>query len=358
MATIYILGLKLAIGTNFFYDQKDYWKFYKQLMEMKMKKGIVSLLALIFCIVMITPLAYAKTQFVTIGTGGLTGVYYPTGGAIAKMVNKKKSEYGIRATVESTGGSAFNINSIMNGDLDFGIAQSDKQFQAMKGMAEWTKSGPQKDLRAVFSIHDEAVTLISAVESEIKDVSDLKGKVVNLGNPGSGQRQNAIEILQTIGIDPEKDVKAEYIKAAEAPSLLQDGRIDAFFYTVGHPNGAIKEATSGARKVRFTSITGVDSMLKKYPYFSKATIKASMYPGAQNDADTETIGMKATLVTSVKVPDDVVYAITKEVFENFEEFKKLHPAYATLTKEGMLTGLSAPLHPGAEKYYKEVGLMK
>jgi hypothetical protein len=274
------------------------------------------------------------------------------------MVNKKKKEYGIRATVESTGGSAFNINAIMSGDLEFGIAQSDKQFQAMKGLAEWEERGAQSDLRSVFSIHDEAVTLISAVESNIKDVADLKGKIVNLGNPGSGQLQNAIEILQTIGLDPEKDVTAEYIKASEAPSILQDGRIDAFFYTVGHPNGAIKEATSGARKVRFTSITGVDTMLAKYPYFSKTVIQGAMYPGAENDGDTETIGMKATLVTSAKVPENVVYAITKEVFENFEEFKKLHPAYATLTKEGMLTGLSAPLHPGAEKYYKEVGLMK
>jgi len=323
-----------------------------------MKKSVVSLLALIFCMVMVLPSASARTQFVTIGTGGLTGVYYPTGGAIAKMVNKKKKEYGIRATVESTGGSAFNINAIMSGDLEFGIAQSDKQFQAMKGLAEWAERGPQTDLRSVFSIHDEAVTLISAVESDIKDVSDLRGKIVNLGNPGSGQLQNAIEILQTIGIDPEKDIAAEYIKASEAPSILQDGRIDAFFYTVGHPNGAIKEATSGARKVRFTSITGVDKMLAKYPYFSKTIIQGAMYPGAQNDGDTETIGMKATLVTSAKVPENVVYAITKEVFENFEEFKKLHPAYATLTKEGMLRGLSAPLHPGAEKYYKEVGLMK
>ncbi|MCG8550784.1 MAG: TAXI family TRAP transporter solute-binding subunit [Desulfobacterales bacterium] len=323
-----------------------------------MKKIIVGLLALVFGVMMFLPSAYAKTQFVTIGTGGLTGVYYPTGGAIAKMVNIKKKEYGIRATVESTGGSAFNINAIMSGDLEFGIAQSDKQFQAMKGLAEWEKRGPQTDLRSVFSIHDEAVTLISAVESDIKDAANLKGKIVNLGNPGSGQLQNATEILQTIGIDPKKDLTAEYIKASEAPSILQDGRIDAFFYTVGHPNGAIKEATSGARKVRFTSITGVDNMLKKYPYFSKTIIKASMYPGAQNDSDTETIGMKATLVTSAKVPENVVYAITKEVFENFEAFKKLHPAYVTLTKEGMLTGLPAPLHPGAEKYYKEAGLMK
>ena len=299
-----------------------------------------------------------KPQFVTIGTGGITGVYYPTGGAIAKMVNKKKKEYGIRATVESTGGSVFNVNAVMNGDLEFGVVQSDRQFQAVNGMAEWKDKGPQKDLRAVFSIHPESVTLVAAVDAGIVDIKDLKGKKVNIGNPGSGQRQNSIDALETIGIDPEKDMQAESIKASEAASLLQDGRIDAFFYTVGHPYGAIKEATSGARKVRLATITGVDALLAKYPYYAKATIPISLYPGAQNDKDVETFGVKATFVTSAKVSDDVVYAITKEVFDNFEEFKKLHPAYATLTKENMLEGLSAPIHPGAMKYYKEAGLMK
>jgi TRAP transporter TAXI family solute receptor len=323
-----------------------------------MKRGLFLSIAVAAGVFMTVTLAQAKTQFVTIGTGGITGVYYPTGGAIAKMVNKKKKEYGLRATVESTGGSVFNVNAVMNGDLEFGVVQSDRQYQAMEGLAEWKEKGPQKDLRAVFSIHPESVTLAAAVDAGAKDIRDLKGKRVNLGNPGSGQRQNAIDAFTAVGIDPEKDITAEGIKASEAPGILQDGRIDAFFYTVGHPSGAFKEATSGARKVRFVSITGIDNLLKKYPYYAKSVIPIAMYPGAQNDADVPTFGVKATLVTSAKVADDVVYAITKEVFDNFEEFKKLHPAYSTLTKEAMLEGLSAPIHPGAMKYYKEAGLMK
>jgi len=300
----------------------------------------------------------AKTTFVTIGTGGITGVYYPTGGAIAKMVNKKKDEYGIRATVESTGGSVFNVNAVMAGDLEFGIVQSDRQYQAINGLAEWEDKGKQEDLRAVFSIHPEAINLVAAVDAGIETMEDLKGKRVNIGNPGSGQRQNSIDALNAVGINHETDLTAESVKAAEAPGLLQDGRIDAFFYTVGAPSGAIKEATAGARKVRFVPVTGsgIDKMIAEHPYYAKAKIPISLYPGAQNDADVETFGVKATLVTSAKVPDNIVYAITKEVFDNFDEFKKLHPAYAVLTKENMLEGLSAPIHPGAMKYYKEAGL--
>jgi TRAP transporter TAXI family solute receptor len=323
-----------------------------------MRKNLAVGIALVASLMMFVSLAQAKATFVTIGTGGITGVYYPTGGAIAKMVNKKRSEYGIRATVESTGGSVFNVNAVMGGDLEFGVVQSDRQFQAINGLAEWKDKGPQKDLRAVFSIHPESVTLIAAVDSGIKTIQDVKGKKINIGNPGSGQRQNSIDALDAVGINYEKDIKAESIKASEAAGLLQDGRIDAFFYTVGHPNGSIKEATSGARKVRIADITGIDSMLAKFPYYAKATIQISNYPGAVNDKDVQTFGVKATFVTSAKVPDNVVYAITKEVFDNFEDFKKLHPAYATLTKENMLQGLSAPIHPGAMKYYKEAGLMK
>ncbi|MBC7360646.1 MAG: TAXI family TRAP transporter solute-binding subunit, partial [Desulfacinum sp.] len=132
--------------------------------------------------------AQAKTTFVTIGTGGITGVYYPTGGAICKIVNNKRDQYGIRCTVESTGGSVFNINAVLAGDLEFGIAQSDRQYQAIKGEAEWQDKGPQQDLRAVFSIHPEAITLVAAEDAGIKSVQDLKGKRVNIGNPGSGQR--------------------------------------------------------------------------------------------------------------------------------------------------------------------------
>lgn len=297
-----------------------------------------------------------KTTVVTIGTGGITGVYYPTGGAIAKIVNKKREEYGIRATVESTAGSVFNINAIMAGNLIFGIVQSDRQYQAINGMKEW-KGKAQKDLRAVFSIHPESVTVLAAVDANIRTIADLRGKHVNIGNLGSGQRGNAIDALEAAGINWETDLQAESVKAAEAPGLLQDDRIDAFFYTVGHPSGAFKEATSGRRKTLFVSITETDELIKKFPYYAKSYIPTGLYPGAANEEDTPTFGVKATLCTSAKVSDDVVYAITKEVFDNFEEFKKLHPAYQVLTKKGMLEGLSAPLHPGAIKYYKEAGLM-
>jgi TRAP transporter TAXI family solute receptor len=227
----------------------------------------------------------------------------------------------------------------------------------MNGLAEWEGKGPQNDLRAVFSIHPEAVTLVAADDAGISTIHDLKDKRINIGNPGSGQRQNAIDALENAGIDVQKDLKAEEVKAAEAPGLLQDGRIDAFFYTVGHPSGAIKEATSGRRKVRIISIRDIHGLTSKHPYYVKATIPIKLYPNASNKEDIETFGVKATFVTSSKVSEDVVYAITKEVFDHFKVFKTLHPAYEILNKENMLEGMSAPIHPGAIKYYKEAGLM-
>ncbi len=300
-----------------------------------------------------------KATFVTIGTGGVTGIYYPTGGAISKMVNKKFDEYRIKATVESTSGSVFNINAVMNGDLEFGVVQSDRQYQAYHGLAEWSQAGRQTNLRALFSVHPESITLIASGKSSIREVKDLKGKRINLGNPGSGQLQNSKDVLAAAGLT-EEDISAEHVKAVEAPGLLQDERIDGFFYTVGHPNGNIKESTSGRIKVFIVPIKGnqIDKMLAKYPYYAKSTIPHSFYSRALNTEDIETIGVKATFVTSKNVNQDIVYAITKEVFENLEEFKSLHPAYQVLTKQNMLKGLSAPIHEGALRYYKEAGLDK
>jgi len=329
-----------------------------------MKKATVFVVALAAVALAVTGLspvtAAAATKYFTIGTGGVTGVYYPTGGAIARIVNAKKDEYGMRLTVESTGGSVYNINAIMSGDLDFGVVQSDRQYQAFNGSenSEWAGK-PQKNLRALFAIHPESVTLVAAVDSGINSIMDLKGKRVNIGNPGSGQRQNSIDALNAVGIDYEKDIQAEGLKAAEAPGMLQDGRLDAFFYTVGHPSGAFKEATSGTRKVKFIEIKLPDSFYKQFPYYAPSVVPVvGNYPGADNMGDVASFGVKATFVTSSKVNDKYVYGVVKEVFENFDEFKKLHPAYAVLTKENMLEGLSAPIHDGAMKYYKEAGLMK
>ena len=295
-------------------------------------------------------------KFATIGTGGVTGTYYPTGGSISKIVNKKSDVYNLKVTVESTGGSVFNVNAIIAGDLEFGMVQSDRQYQAYSGTAEWADKGKQETLRAVCSIYPESITLLAADDAGITDFESLKGKVVNIGNPGSGNRGNAIETFKTYGMDWEKDITPEGLKPSECAKMLQDGRIDAYFYTVGHPNGSFKEATAGTRKTHFVSIDKVDNLLAEYPYFAKSTIPVKYYPNATNKEDAVTYGVKATLCTSSDVSDDIVYAITKEVFDNIEDFKTLHPAFADITKESMLTGLSAPIHEGAMKYYKEVGL--
>jgi TRAP transporter TAXI family solute receptor len=300
--------------------------------------------------------AKAEIRIVTIGTSGSTEVYYLTGDAIASFVNKKEDIYSIRCKVASTGGSVNNVDAVMAGDLEFGIVQSDQQYQAINGLAEWRDKGPQSDLRAVFSVHPESISLVAAVDAGIQSIKDLKGKRVNIGTPGSGQRQNSIDALEAGGINFNRDLMVKNTKAGDAPGLLQDGHIDAFFYTAGHPSGAIKEATAGARKVRFVTITGIETLVSKYPFYTKAKIPVKLYPDAKNTKDVDTFGVRATIVTSAKISDDVVYAITKEVFDNFEDFKMMYPASTVLTKQDMLAGLSAQIHPGAMRYYKEDGL--
>lgn len=321
-------------------------------------KKLVVLVGVLALVLAVNIPVYGKT-FVTIGTGGVTGVYYPTGGAISRMINKKFKEYDIKVTVESTGGSVYNINAVLSGDLEFGVTQSDRQYQAYKGKAEWAERGPQKNLRAVFSIHPESITLVASEKSGIKSLNDLKGKRVNIGNPGSGQLQNSKDVLDAAGIAL-GSIKAEQVKAVEAPGLLQDEKIDAFFYTVGHPAGNIKEATSGRIKVSIIPIEGpgITSLLKKYPYYAESVILKKLYPNALNQGDVKSIGVKATFVTSKTCDPKIVYAIVKEVFDNLDAFKKLHPAYSILTKENMLQGLSAPIHKGALRYYREKGLDK
>ena len=318
--------------------------------------------ALFFAVLAVFTLIAAPafaTRYVTIGTGGVTGVYYPTGGAISKLVNKKRKEYNLRMTVESTGGSVFNINALMNGDLELGVVQSDLQYQALKGIGAW-EGRPQTKLRAVFSIHPEIVTIIAAVDSNINSIADFKGKTINIGAPGTGQWVNATDLIIAAGLDLNTDMQTEGIKPAESAKMLQDGRIDAFFYTVGHPNGSIKEAVAGARKVNFVPVDKklVDKLVAEQPYYAAADIPVSPYAGVANSAPVPSFGVKATICSSADVPDEIIYQITKEVFENLEQLKKLHPALAVLTKKNMLTGLSAPIHPGALKYYREAGLLK
>lgn len=300
----------------------------------------------------------ARTTFVTIGTGGVTGVYYPVGGAISKLLNKERAVYHMKATAEATAGSVFNINSLAAGDMDLALAQSDRATQAWNGTGEWKNRGPQKELRGICTLQPETICLIAAVGSGIKECKDLRDKIVAVGNPGSGTRQNSKDALSTCGLTFDDLGKDEGIKAAEAAGLLQDGRLDAYFYTVGHPNGSIKEAAAGGTQVRFIPFTNLSELLKKKPYYAKAVIPVAFYPGVENRQDVPTFGVKACLLTTERIRDEVVYSVTKILFENFDMFRSLHPSLAKLTKEEMLSGLPVPVHPGALKYYKEHDLVK
>lgn len=298
-----------------------------------------------------------EQRFITIGTGGVTGVYYPAGGAICRLVNMDRKDHGIRCSVESTGGSIYNLNAIRQDELDLAVAQSDWQYHAYNGTSEFEKDGANKDLRAVFSLHPEPFTVVARAGADIKEFKDLAGKRVSVGNPGSGQRATAEVLMEEMGWTMDKFALAAELKAAEQSQALCDGNIDAFFYTVGHPSGAIKEATTSCDSVLVNvDNEATETLVKENPYYRVATIPGGMYRG--NDEDTTTFGVAATFVTSADVPDDVVYEVVKAVFENFDSFKRLHPAFGTLEKKEMASdALSAPLHPGAEKYYKEAGLL-
>jgi TRAP transporter TAXI family solute receptor len=302
--------------------------------------------------------AFAQQKFVTIGTGGVTGVYYAAGGAICRLVNKDRATHGIRCSVESTGGSVFNVNTIKAGELDMGVAQSDVQFNAAKGQGQFKDAGAWADLRAVFSLHPEPFTVLARKEANIAKFEDLKGKRFNVGNPGSGTRASLEELIAAMGWKLSDFGLAAELKADEHGPALCDGKIDAFFYGVGHPSANIQDPTTtcGAKLVPITN-AAVDKLVKEKPFYAMATIPGGLYPN--NPQPTQTYGVLATFVSSAKVPADTIYAVVKAVFENFEDFKKLHPALAALKPEDMIkNGVSAPLHDGAVKYYKEKGWMK
>lgn len=305
---------------------------------------------------MMTGTAFAaEQQFITIGTGGVTGVYYPTGGAICRLVNKGRKEHGVRCSVESTGGSVYNINTIKTGELEFGVAQSDWQHHAYYGTSKFEKAGPFKELRAVFSVHAEPFTVVARADSGVKTFADLKGKRVNIGNPGSGARGTTEVLVEALGWTMDDFALASELKASEQSAALCDNQIDVMVYTVGHPSGSIQEATTACDSV-IVEVTGpvIDKLIADNAFYRAATIPGGMYRG--NDADIHTFGVGATFVSSTAVSDEVVYVLVKSIFDNFGSFKKLHPAFANLKPEEMATaGLSAPLHDGAAKYYREQG---
>ncbi|QFY76385.1 C4-dicarboxylate ABC transporter substrate-binding protein [Alcaligenes faecalis] len=310
------------------------------------------------CAMLLSPLpASAQQKFVSIGTGGVTGVYYAAGGAICRLVNKDRGTDGVRCSVESTGGSVFNVNTIKAGELDLGVVQSDVGYNAYNGEGQFKDGGAYKKLRSVFSIHPEPFTVLSRKEANVSKFDDFKGKRFNVGNPGSGTRASMDQLLQAMGLDASFFSLASELRPDEHGPALCDGKIDGFIYGVGHPSANIQDPTTscGAKLVPLTG-PAVDKLVETYPYYAKVAIPGGLYPN--NPDDVQTYGVLATFVTSEDVPEESVYNVVKAVFDNFDDFKRLHPALANLKKEDMVkNGLSAPLHKGAEKYFKEKGLL-
>lgn len=324
---------------------------------MKKYAGLVAALLLLSVVLFKAESAVAEDKFITIGTGSVTGVYYPTGGAICRLVNKGRRTHGVRCSVESTSGSVYNLEALRKKELDFAIAQSDWQYNAYNGIDYFADQGANKQLRSLFSLHSEAFTVVARADSSIKTFEDLKGKRVNIGNQGSGNRAT-MEVLMKAEGWTTKDFKETFeLKASEQADALCSNKIDAMIYSAGHPNGAVQEAATTCETV-IIPVEGpkVDELLKLHPYYVYTIIPGGMYPGTPNDV--KTFGVKATLVTMEDENEEVVYQVVKAVFDNFDNFKTLHPVFSTLDLKKMVKeGSIAPLHKGAERYFKEKGLL-
>ena len=300
----------------------------------------------------------AEQRFITIGTGGVTGVYYPTGGAICRLVNRNRKEHGIRCSVESTDGSTYNVRNVRAGELDMGVIQSDVQYNSFKGLADFASQGAFRELRTLFAVHSEPVTVIARRDSGVTEFQQLKGKRLNIGNPGSGTRSTWDAIEQAIGWQRGDLRLGAELQSAETSLALCDNRIDAYFWLVGHPAALIKETLASCDS-QLVNVRGswVDRLVVDQPFYRKAVIPGGMY--RSNPTDVQSFGVVATVVSSTRTPVDVVYQVVKAVFDNIDGFRNLHPAFANLKEAEMIAGgLSAPLHEGAVRYYRERGWQK
>lgn len=321
----------------------------------KLKKKI-SLLSLIFCLLICTK-AIAVNDFITIGTGNITGIYYPTGGAICRILNKMRSSYDIRCSVEATMGSLYNIQALNTKQIDLAIVQSDLQYQAFNGVNHFSEKGPNKSLRALFSLHEDAFTVIVKANSNIKKFEDIRGKRINIGSIGSGSRAVMEELMRLYNWVPNDFKDNNEIKASDQPEALCNNKIDVMLYSVGHPNGAVQEATSTCETI-IIPIDGseVKQLIKQHPYYVDTIIKGGTYPG--NPHDIHALGVKSTVIVLESMSEKVAYNITKAIFENFESFKKLHPVFNQLDYKKLIKdGNTIPLHKGAERYFREKNLL-
>jgi uncharacterized protein len=300
--------------------------------------------------------ACADQLFASIGSGELTGVYYPVAKAICKIVNRDLPAHGVRCSPETTPGSVYNIGALQSGELEFAIVQSDVQFAAHQGKGAWI-GRPFPGLRSVLSLYPELVTVIARADSRITDLAGLAGRRVNVGGRGSGTRATWDAIAAALGWRDGARVHPVELRADATTSALCNGTIDASLLIVGHPSPLVS-AAEAACKVNFVAIADpeIDKLIRDHPYYQRGSIGG----GADGPADkVPTFGVDATLVTSASVDPHIVAVIARGLLTHLAEFRALHPALAGLTASEMIkAGLTAPLHPGATQVFKELNLLE
>lgn len=293
----------------------------------------------------------APPRLIVIGTAPVAGVYFPAGGAICNLVNRVRAENGLRCLVESTGGSADNLRKLRSGEIDFALVQSDWQYLAVHG----NDDAPFDDLRSVFALHGQAMTVLVHPDSGIKDVEGLPGHRIALGPEGSGLRMMAEALLAAFDWRPDDFQEIVALDVNEMVSALCDGRVDAALLPVSHPNGAVALAAAqcGATPIPVTG-RPIDNLLAEWPFYTTVVIPAGLYRGM--DKPVTTYGPRATLVTRADLPEQVVYDVVRDVMAHLDDLAAQHPALAGLDARAMVDGgNSAELHPGALRYYREQG---
>ena len=292
-----------------------------------------------------------------IGTGSRAGVYFQVGRATCRLLNAETARHGLSCSAPPTAGSISNLEAIRAGELQLGVVQSDWQYHAYQGSGRFQPAGPDAELRALFSVHGEPFTVVARRDAGINSLDDLQGKRVNIGNPGSGQRGTMEVVMAAKGWDKSVFSLANELPASQQSLALCHDRVQAMVYTVGHPNASVGQA-AGLCDAIIVAVKGpaIDQLVAEHPFYAYTEIPGGIYSG--NPEAVSTFGVKATVVSSAQVDAEIIYTIVKTVFENLDDFKKIHPAFSGLSPEHMVRdGLSAPLHEGARRYYQEKGLL-
>jgi len=322
-----------------------------------MKKNLCIVLFSLLCGLAFSAYPAERRQLVSLGTGGVTGVYYPTGGAICRLVNQLRQQHGIRCAVQSTPGSVANINRVRSGDMELGLAESGWLYQAWTGRGHFADRGAAPELRTLLKLFPEYLTVLARPDAGIQNFSDIRDKRISIGKPGTSQRSTMNALMQSNDWGLQDFAVALSLGAAEQAGALCEGKIDVMIYTVGHPSGATKEAARecGGQLVAVRPENAMQ-LTTENPHYMPMVIRAGLYP--ENRQDVSTVGVNATFFANADLSDEVAYAVVKSLFEQFEQFRAMHPAFAGLKPEQMVQGpYPAPLHPGAERYFREAGLL-